>query len=268
MSLTFFFRIMLRLICPGSCYNLTSIGLTHERVRATMRIGKNLQKFLLVTIALFFAVSLLIRVTKFHNFLGFNRADIRDKFVAITYDDGPYPPYTNQLLDVLDRYQVKATFFEIGRNIEKHPEIVPMIIARGNELGNHSYSHKDMMFKPREFLLSEIAKTDKLLLELGVKQESISFRPPWGRRFVVLPYLLSQMHKKLIMWDVDSQDYEKTHSAEDIANRVINNVRSGSIVVMHDGGGDRSKTVAATDMIVKTLQSKGYAFKTVSELLK
>ncbi|MEG4571918.1 polysaccharide deacetylase family protein [Microcoleus sp. N3A4] len=210
----------------------------------------------------------MIRVTKFNNYFGFNRADTEQKVVALTYDDGPYPPYTNQLLDILDRYQVKATFFEIGRNIEKHPEIVPMIIARGNELGNHSYSHKDMMFKPREYLLSEIEKTDKLLQEVGVKQDSISFRPPWGRRFVVLSYLVSQMHKKLIMWDVDSQDYEKTHTVEDIANRVIDNVRSGSIVVMHDGGGDRSKTVAATEMIVKALQSKGYSFKTVSELLK
>ena len=72
-------------------------------------------------------------------------------------------------------------------------------------------------------MLSKIAKTDKLLQELGVKQDSISFRPPWGRRFVVLSYLLSQMHKKLIICDVDSQDYEKTHTAEEIANQVINN---------------------------------------------
>lgn len=233
-----------------------------------MRIGKNFQKFLLFTIALFFAASLLIKVTNFHNYFGINRADTEVKVVALTYDDGPYPPYTNQLLDILGRYQVKATFFEIGRNIEKHPEIVPMIVARGDELANHSYSHKDMMFKPREFLLSEIEKTDKLLQELGVKQDSISFRPPFGRRFVVLSYLLSQMHKKQIMWDVNSQDYEKTLTVEDIANRVIDNVRSGSIVVMHDGGGDRSRTVAATQIIVKALLSKGYEFKTVSELLK
>ena len=143
-----------------------------------------------------------------------------------------------------------------------------MIVARGHELANHSYSHTDMMFKPREFLLSEIEKTDQLLQELGVKQDSISFRPPLGRRFVVLSYLLSQMHKKQIIWDVNSHDYKNTLTAEDIANRVIDNVRSGSIVVMHDGGGERSKTLAATEIIVKDLQSKGYAFKTVSELLK
>ena len=233
-----------------------------------MRIGKFLPKFLLFTIALFFAVSLLIKVTKFHNPFGINRADMEVKVVALTYDDGRSSPYTNQLLNILDRYQVKATFFEIGRNIEKHPEIVPMIVARGHELANHSYSHTDMMFKPREFLLSEIEITYKLLQELGVKQDSISFRPPFGRRSVVLSYLLSQMHKKLIMWDVNSLDYEKALTAEDIANRVIDNVRSGSIVLMHDSGGDRSKTLAATQAIVKTLQSKGYAFKTVSELLK
>jgi len=232
-----------------------------------MRIGKVLQKFLLFTLALFFAVSLLIKVTKFYDDFGIKRADTEVKVVALTYDDGPSPS-TNQLLDILDRYQVKATFFEIGRKIEKHPEIVPMIVARGHELGNHSYSHTDMMSKPREFLVSEIEKTDKLLQELGVKQDSISFRPPFGRRGVVLSYLLSQMHKKLIMWDVDPQDYDNTLTAEDIANRVIDNVRSGSIVLMHDGGGDRSKTLAATQAIVKTLQSKGYAFKTVSELLK
>ena len=233
-----------------------------------MRIGKIFPKFLLFTLALIFAVALLIKVTKVQNYFGIKRADTEVKVIALTYDDGPSSPYTNQLLDILDRYQVKATFFEIGRNIEKHPEIVPMIVARGHELANHSYSHTDMMFKPREFLLSEIEKTDKLLQELGVKQDSISFRPPLGRRFVVLSYLLSQMHKKLIMWDVDSLDYENTVTAEDIANRVLDNVRSGSIVLMHDGGGDRSKTVAATEAIVKTLQSKGYAFKTVSELLK
>ena len=239
------------------------------RVRAVMRIGKVLQKFLLFTLALFFAVSLLIQVTKFYDNFGIKRADTEVKVVALTYDDGPSSPYTNQLLDILDRYQVKATFFAVGRRIEKYPEIVPMIVARGHELANHSYSHTDMMFKPREFLLSEIEKTDKLLQELGVKQDSISFRPPFGRRGVVLSYLLSQMQKKLILWDVNSLDYETTTlTAEDIANLVIDNVRSGSIVLMHDSGGDRSKTLAATQVIVKTLRSKGYAFKTVSELLK
>jgi peptidoglycan/xylan/chitin deacetylase (PgdA/CDA1 family) len=239
-----------------------------DRMRATMKIAKNFKKFLLFALALFFATTLLIKVTKFHNYFGINRADTSEKVIALTYDDGPYPPYTNQLLDVLDSHKIQATFFLIGRNIEQHPEIVKTILARGDELANHSYSHKDMMFKSDDFLVSEIEKTDKLLRDLGVKQESISFRPPWGRRFLGLSYLVAQKHKKLIMWDVDSYDYEKQLSADDIANQVIKNARSGSIVVMHDGGGDRSKTVAATDKIVKVLRSKGYSFKTVSELLK
>lgn len=169
-----------------------------------MPMGKNFPKFLLFTIAFFLAVSLLIKVTTFPNYFGIYGAETERKVVALTYDDAPYPPYTNQLLDILDRYQVKATFFEIGCNIEKHPEIVPLIFTRGHELANHSYSHTDMMFKLREFLLSEIEKTDKLLQELGVKQDSISFRPPFSRRCVVLSYLLYQMQKKMIMWDVNS----------------------------------------------------------------
>jgi len=104
-----------------------------------MRIGKIFPKFLLFTLALFFAVSLLIKVTKVQNYFGIKRAGTEVKVVALTYDDGPSPPSTNLLLDILDRYQVKATFFEIGRNIEKHPEIVPMIVARGHELANYSY---------------------------------------------------------------------------------------------------------------------------------
>ncbi|MEG4349808.1 polysaccharide deacetylase family protein [Microcoleus sp. LAD1_D3] len=98
----------------------------------------------------------MIKGTKFYNYFGINRADTEGKVFAITYDNGPYASYTNQLLDILDCYQVKATFFEICRNIEKPPEIVQMIVGRGEELTNHSYSHKDMMFKPREVLLSEI----------------------------------------------------------------------------------------------------------------
>lgn len=99
----------------------------------------------------------MIKVTKFHNNFGINRIGTEVKLVALTYNTDPYTSYTNQLLDILDLYQVKATFFEIGRNnFEKHPEIVQMIVARGEELANHSYSHKDMIFKPREVLLSEM----------------------------------------------------------------------------------------------------------------
>ncbi|MCU0515576.1 MAG: polysaccharide deacetylase family protein [Oscillatoria sp. Prado101] len=240
--------------------------MTVSQSNLTVKIHKINRKFLILIIglsALLFAVTL---TPKIQEFFGINRAHTQQKIVALSYDDGPNPPYTNQLLDVLARDKIKATFYEIGLNIEKHPDIVRLIVAKGNELANHSYSHQSMVFRSPEFYRAEIEKTDSLLRELNVTQD-ISFRPPWGRRLLLLPYILSRMGKKLVLWDVDSEDYVKELSAEGIANRVTQQVRPGSIVLLHDGGGDRSRTVAATKIIIKSLKSKGYEFLTVSQLL-
>ncbi|MEB3180696.1 MAG: polysaccharide deacetylase family protein [Nostocaceae cyanobacterium] len=230
-----------------------------------MKTAKKMRLFVIIIFALF-STGGIMNFHKLTNFFGVNRVDTQEKIVALTYDDGPNPPYTNQLLDVLDRYKAKATFFAIGENIAKHPDIVKLTEKSGSELANHSYSHPDMLFKPDKFLKSEIEKTDSILQELGVKH-TIHFRPPWGRRFIGLPYIIYQQNKKLIMWDIDSQDYFDEHTPSVIANRVIERIRPGAIVVMHDGGGDRSRTVIATEMIIKSLQPQGYEFKTVSELL-
>jgi len=195
-----------------------------------------------------------------------NHVDTNEKVVALTYDDGPNPPYTNQLLDLLERHQVKATFFVIGQIIEKHPETIRLILSKGHELGNHSYSHKSLIFENPWFIRSEIEKTDRLLRQLGVKQE-IHFRAPYGRKLLVLPYILAKMQKKNILWNLDSKDYEASNS-EMIENYVLEQVRPGSIILMHDGGGERSRTVAATEMLIRKLQEKGYTLKTVSELLR
>ena len=231
-----------------------------------MITAKKVRRFFLLIVAVLAICIAIASFTKIHNFFGINRAETQEKVIALSYDDGPKPPYTNQLIALLDRYQIQATFFTIGKNIEQYPELVRLAIAKGEELGNHSYSHKDMLFKSPDFLLSELEKTDALLRQLGVT-ENINFRPPWGRRLLMLPYLVSKLHKNLIMWDIDSEDYRQDLTPEAIANRVIEQVRPGSIIVMHDGGGDRSRTVAATEIIIKTLTSKGYQFKTVSELL-
>jgi peptidoglycan/xylan/chitin deacetylase (PgdA/CDA1 family) len=227
------------------------------------KLRKSRVFFLLIAVLAFV---LLVNLTAIQEFLGINRANTQEKVIALTYDDGPYPPYTDRILEVLDRYQAKGTFFAIGKQIEKHPNLVRLMLQKGEEMANHSYSHQDMLFKSNRFLKEEIEKTDRLLRQQGVTQE-IDFRPPWGRRFIGLLTLVAQKHKKLIMWDIDSQDYKDELSAEAIANRVIDRARPGAIVVMHDGGGDRSRTAIATEIILKNLQAKGYTFPTVSELL-
>lgn len=224
----------------------------------------------LVTTCILKALDLLNRLSSSLKFQVFgelvNQVDTTQKVVALTYDDGPNPPYTNQLLEILQRHQIKATFFVVGKAIEKHPETVQLLLSKGHELGNHSYSHKPLLFKKPGIIWSEIEKTDQILRQLGVKRE-IHFRAPYGRKLIALPYFLAKLRKKNILWDIDSKDYQASNP-EDIENFVLERVHPGSIILMHDGGGDRSRTVVATERLIEKLKEKGYRFKTVSELMR
>lgn len=235
-------------------------------------MNRNLIIFLtIVFIATFIfqGLKLLNRFSMTLNFQSFgeliNYVNTKDKVVALTYDDGPNPPYTNQLIEVLDRHQIKATFFVVGKKIEKYPDTVRLILSKGHEIGNHSYSHKPLIYEKPGFIWSEIQKTDQLLRQLGVKDE-IHFRAPYGRKLIVLPYLLAKLNKKNILWTIDSKDYE-TSNSEVIEASVLEQVRPGSIILMHDGGGDRSRTVVTTERLIENLKQKGYSFQTVSNLI-
>ena len=220
-------------------------------------------------IALACLVILVIIITNFtaiKNSVGIYHANVKEKLVALTYDDGPQPPYTGEILEILHHYQVKATFFCIGKKIAAHPELVKLVRNQGHELANHSYSHQYMVWRSPQFVRQEIETTDQLFHDLGIEEEII-FRPPFGQRYFVLPYTIYRMKKKLILWDVNSEDYRRENNPETIAQRVIAQTKPGSIILLHDGGGNRSRTVAATELILAGLQAKGYQFKTVSELI-
>jgi peptidoglycan/xylan/chitin deacetylase (PgdA/CDA1 family) len=194
-----------------------------------------------------------------------NHINTPEKVVALTYDDGPSPSHTNQLLNLLDRLQVKATFFLVGQKIEEHQETVRLLLSKGHELGNHSYSHPRMIWKKPSFIRSEIEKTDELLQQLGVKHNP-HFRAPFGLKFLILPYILAKMNKKNIMWNVDPKDYQESNP-EVISNYVLDRVVPGSIILLHDFERANSPTIPATEILIRKLQEKGYKFKTVSELL-
>nr|WP_245912455.1 polysaccharide deacetylase family protein [Calothrix elsteri] len=185
--------------------------------------------------------------------------------IALTYDDGPNPPYTNELINILNRLEIKATFFTIGQNIEAHPEIIKMLVTSGHEVGNHSYSHQKLIWKKPNFVTREINQTDELLRKLGVTNE-ILFRAPFGFKRFTLPYILNRMQKKHILWNVDPKDYQE-NNPELIANHVVENVTPGAIILLHDGGSDRTATIAATEIIITKLQAQGYRFLTVSHML-
>lgn len=188
-----------------------------------------------------------------------------EKALALTYDDGPNPPYTEGLLDVLREFDAKATFFTIGKHVENNLATTRRIVAEGHELGNHSYSHKKLVDTSLGIIRSEIQKADDIISDLGV-QSDIHFRAPLGLKRIRLPWELAHRKKINVLWNVDPKDYE-TPDPEKIANCVINSVEPGSIVLLHDGGGDRSPTVAATRIVLQKLQQEGYQFKTISELM-
>jgi peptidoglycan/xylan/chitin deacetylase (PgdA/CDA1 family) len=187
------------------------------------------------------------------------------RVVALTYDDGPNPPHTLDLLDVLRRYGVKVTFFMKGRSIERHRETAEAVLADGHEIGNHTYSHPLMIFRTPRFVSREIAATDAILRDLGVTGD-VHFRSPYGAHLFAVPYVLARTGRRNILFDVEPKDW-KVHDPAVIAERVLSRCVPGSIVVLHDGGGPRGGTVAATGPIIEGLRSRGYELASVGALL-
>lgn len=195
-----------------------------------------------------------------------SQVDTNEKVVALTFDDGPTEK-TDEVLKILDELNVKATFFVTGAELEQNLEEGKKIVQAGHELGNHTYSHNRMVFKSPSYIENEIEKTDRLIRETGYKGE-ILFRPPNGKKLVVLPYYLSEHNRKTIMWDLEpDSDEEISSSSEKIVKHVEAKVNPGSIILLHVMYESREQSLASIKGIVEALQKQGYTFKTVSELL-
>jgi peptidoglycan-N-acetylglucosamine deacetylase len=196
----------------------------------------------------------------------------KDKSICLTFDDGPHPVFTPKILEVLAKHNVKATFFISGRKILTYQNIVEKTINEDHDVGNHGFSHRNFIFKNKEFILKEIARTDELLRTCGAKGE-ITFRPPYGRMSLKALLLLGKMKKKIIMWNIPTNDYKATNS-EMILKKILKKIKPGGIIIVHDAGKlieskvDRTFTIEAVEQIIVELQKKDYKFKTISEMLK
>lgn len=179
------------------------------------------------------------------------------KRIAIGFDDGP-SDYTPKVLRVLRDFDSHATFFEIGQETAGRAEIMKKILEQGNEIGNHSLHHE---FFPSP---ESLAETNRLIRQ-ATGFRPCDFRPPDGRVDQGLIDRANAEHLMTINWDVDPRDWSDP-GVEAIASNVIHNARSGSIVVMHDGGGDRSETVEALPKILSYFRHRGYEFVPVTEL--
>ncbi|MEV6239093.1 polysaccharide deacetylase family protein [Lentzea sp. NPDC051838] len=194
-----------------------------------------------------------------------DRVETNEKVVALTFDDGPDPAGAQQVLDVLQEEQVKATFFLMGRDLASHPELGRKIAESGHEIGNHTYNHKRMVGVLPSTVAKEIEDTDAEIRKTGYTGE-IHFRPPNGKKLFALPHYLSEHHRKTIMWDVEP-DSEGTPSAQQIETDVLNQTKPGSIILLHPMYQSRDETRKALKPVIEKLKERGFRFVTVSALL-
>ncbi|MFD3404121.1 polysaccharide deacetylase family protein [Kribbella sp. NPDC058693] len=184
------------------------------------------------------------------------------KYVVLTFDDGPDIEYTPQVLDILAKYDAKATFFEIGQNVQKHPELTKRIHAAGHSVENHTWNHADLRKLSATAFRQQVMSTDQAIrAQIGSTPGCL--RPPYGGVSATVRQRATALGKDLVVWTVDSRDWTKPGTAA-IVQRVVKNVHSGSVILMHDGGGNRSQTVAALPTILKTLKAQGYGFRTLT----
>jgi peptidoglycan-N-acetylglucosamine deacetylase len=183
-----------------------------------------------------------------------------DEAVALTFDDGP-SEYTGRVLALLEALHVPATFFVVGAQAEAHPELVELELAAGMAVGNHSYSHPwrtPFAGLSRGRILAELDRGARALQRLGASPAL--FRPPGG---TVSPFVLraaASRDERVVLWSVDSRDWEAGTTADEIVSRVLGSVEAGSIVLMHDGGGNREATLAALPLIVAGIRARGLGF--------
>lgn len=189
---------------------------------------------------------------------------VTDRLVALTYDDGPSAANTPELLDILARAGASATFFVVGTEVERHPELVERIVEAGHDVGNHTYSHRDPRNLNEPEFWDEVERGARVVASyIGSKP---LFRPPFGKVPRNSAHVCEGLGLRHILWSVDSGDTKRWMSAR-VVREVVRRVEPGDIILMHDGGPRRQRTIDATREILRELGDRGYRFVTVSELL-
>jgi len=187
----------------------------------------------------------------------------RQKVFALTFDDGPQPRYTRQVLDILRVNHIRATFFQIGVKVKEFPRIARGVSEAGHIIGNHTWSHPSHPKNAR----AEFENTDAILTRVHGHRPDL-FRPPYGLIHNGLADIAKARGDAVILWNAVGADWSKKATSGSIASQILRLAKPGGIALMHDGGGNRSATVAALPRIINTLRSQGYRFVTIPELLR
>ncbi|MEV0382087.1 polysaccharide deacetylase family protein [Nonomuraea sp. NPDC050643] len=193
-----------------------------------------------------------------------NRVETSEKLVALTFDDGP-DQHTPEIIDALAAERVPATFFLVGSHMAANPGMAESLVKAGHQLANHTYTHRRMIFVSEETVADEIERTDGLIRSAG-EQGEIFFRPPTGKKLITLPLYLSEHNRHTVMWDLEP-DSGATPTSAEIVTQVREEVRPGSIILLHPWYAGGQNTRDAIRDLTATLRADGYRFVTVAELL-
>lgn len=198
-----------------------------------------------------------------NNHVFYSKSSVQ-KRVALTFDDGPDNKYTPQILDILKKYNIKATFFVVGRRTVIYPSIIKRIIKEGHAIGNHTWDHQNLLKVSNKDALTEVSKTDEAIFSIAGIHTSL-MRPPYGRTDSYVNKMMVSKGYNVILWSVDTRDWAGT-SVPDIMKAVKNEIRPGGIILQHCSG-NVANTVKALPQIITYLKEKGYTFVTVPELI-
>jgi len=190
--------------------------------------------------------------------------DPSTKVVALTFDDGPWPTQTEQVLDILAENDVKASFFMVGYLAERYPAIARRVADEGHLIGNHTQNHTILTRQSPEVTRNQITGGSGTLQKVTGTAPTW-FRPPGGGMNTSVLYEAQRMKMDLVMWDVDPQDWRRP-GVEPMLASMLSSIGPGSVVLLHDGGGDRSQTIAVLPLLIEELKAQGYLFVTLDQL--
>ena len=194
------------------------------------------------------------------------RVETSQKLVALTFDDGPTARGLDAVLPVLAAHDATATFFLIGEEARKRPDLTRQLIEAGHEVGNHSFSHRRMIGRSQGFYRQELVDTELAIASAGGWDNPLLFRPPHGKKLYGLPAVLDDAGYRTVMWDVE--DPKGVADPRAFAGEVLGQVRPGSIILLHPMYGPNETARAALPLILEGLAQRGYRAVTVSELLE
>ncbi len=178
--------------------------------------------------------------------------------VYLTFDDGPNPTFTPQILDILSRHDARATFFVLGSLVQTYPDLVARIVAEGHTVANHTWNHENLAGLPRSSFDDSIGRTQAALADFATS----CLRPPYGSIDAYTREWAATAGLDLVLWTVDTNDWRKP-GASVIADRIVQGATDMAIVLMHDGGGNRTQTVGALEIALEQLSGQGLRFDPV-----